>query len=187
MLACFYQCTLFFSVSSCPSLFWCVDFRFFSCVLRKREKRGGTDLRRTRADHVRLTKSRECFRSVVSRYHEIVIKHTFFCTQGKTQDCKAIPRRAVRRCISTNYSPSDLFSSMRVAPGAHFSLLENSYKFKKISDLSVVSTPMKISLQAQNRHGHINLRKSHGEQLNNLLKRPIQQEPRTQPEPCEFE
>ena len=41
-------------------------------MLRKREKRGGTDLRRTRADHVRLTKSRECFRSVVSRYHEIL-------------------------------------------------------------------------------------------------------------------
>ena len=75
MLACFYQCTLFFSVSSCPSLFWYVDFRFFSCVLRKREIRGGTDLRRTRADHVRLTKSRECFRSVVSRYHETFQRH----------------------------------------------------------------------------------------------------------------
>ena len=30
-----------------------------------------------------------------------------FCTQGKAQDCKAIPRRAVRRCITNNYSPSD--------------------------------------------------------------------------------
>ena len=31
----------------------------------------------------------------------------FFCTQGKAQDCKAIPRRAVRRCITNNYSPPD--------------------------------------------------------------------------------
>ena len=44
---------------------------FFSCVFRKREERGRIDLRRTRADHVCLTKSSECFRYVVSRYHEI--------------------------------------------------------------------------------------------------------------------
>ena len=30
-----------------------------------------------------------------------------FVRKAKTQDCKAIPRHAVRRCITNNYSPSD--------------------------------------------------------------------------------
>ena len=31
----------------------------------------------------------------------------FFVRKAKAQDCKAIPRHAVRRCITNNYSPSD--------------------------------------------------------------------------------
>ena len=44
-------------------LFSCVFIfiSFLVCLEREREKWGGTDLRRTRADQVRLTKSRECF------------------------------------------------------------------------------------------------------------------------------
>ena len=55
-------------------------FRFFlflyflACLEREREKRGGTDLRRTRAGHVCLMKSSECFRSVVSKDHETTIE-----------------------------------------------------------------------------------------------------------------
>ena len=42
-------------------------------MFREKEKRGGTDLRRTRADHVYLTKSSEFFRSVVSKDHQRLI------------------------------------------------------------------------------------------------------------------
>ena len=57
---------LHFLLFSCVFIF----ISFLVCLEREREM-GGTDLRRIRADQVRLTKSRECFRSVVSRYHEI--------------------------------------------------------------------------------------------------------------------
>ena len=57
-----------------PFFFSLLSFLEFSCVFSKREKRSGIDLRRTRADQVCLTKSSECFRSVVSRYHEICMK-----------------------------------------------------------------------------------------------------------------
>ena len=43
------------------------------CEFRKKEIWGGIDLQRTRADQVCLTKSSECFRSVVSRYKEILL------------------------------------------------------------------------------------------------------------------
>ena len=56
-------------------LFSLLSFLEFSCVFRKREKRVGIDLRRTRADQVCLMKSSECFRSVVSRYHKICRQH----------------------------------------------------------------------------------------------------------------
>ena len=44
---------------------------------RKKEKWGGADLRRTRAGHVCLMKSSECFRSVVSKDYETPIRVDF--------------------------------------------------------------------------------------------------------------
>jgi len=60
----------------CPIHAKLFSFIEFSCVFRKREKRGGTDLRRTRAGHVCLMKSSECFRSVVFKDHEIRARKT---------------------------------------------------------------------------------------------------------------
>ena len=56
--------------ASFPHSIFVFSFLEFSCVFRKREKRGGTDLRRTWADHVCLTKSSEFFRSAVSKDHQ---------------------------------------------------------------------------------------------------------------------
>ena len=61
----FFSCFVLFHFSL-------LSFPAFSCVFRKKEIWGGIDLQRTRADQVCLTKSSECFRSVVSRYHETI-------------------------------------------------------------------------------------------------------------------
>ena len=61
---------VFLSARFFSPFFFRLSFLEFSCVFSNKEKRGGIDLRRTRADHVCLTKPSECFRSVVSRYHE---------------------------------------------------------------------------------------------------------------------
>ena len=95
------------------SLFTSFFSWLFLCEFRKKEIWGGIDLQRTRADQVCLTKSSECFRSVVSRYHQISFRqriakqycdhktldsewHSFFscpaCENPRHIFCKAFPR-----------------------------------------------------------------------------------------------
>ena len=60
-----------FEIINYSTLRFFLFLSFLACLEREREKWGGTDLRRTRADHVCLTKSDACFGSVVFRYHQI--------------------------------------------------------------------------------------------------------------------
>ena len=84
---------VFLSARFFSPFFFRLSFLEFSCVFSKKEKRGGIDLRRTRADHVCLTKPSECFRSVFSRYHEIRVHPCVQRANAKILRGKAVPGR----------------------------------------------------------------------------------------------